>query len=141
MNIVDQINKESLFEAEINRCFSHYRLMEQTYKNKFVLTLFDELFTGTNYKEGLRGSRHVCNLFSNFNTSLFCLTTHYTKLSKLEKKFPTKFMNYKMEANVKKNKNNIDIQFPYIITRGVSQQFIAIDLLKQKGLWLDSTHV
>lgn len=138
MNIIDQINKESLFEAEINRCFAHYRLIEHTYKNKFTLTLFDELFTGTNYQEGLRGSEQICKMFGKFPTTLFCLTTHYTKLSKLQKAQPKRFTNMKMEATVTKNNNKIDIQFPYIISKGISKQFIAIDLLKKKGLWIDA---
>ena len=57
LNIPDTLNKESLFEAEMNKCKS---IIDNISDKKSFIVL-DELFSYTNYKEGLSGSCAILN--------------------------------------------------------------------------------
>ena len=125
INIVDNKGFESLFEAEMNRIINNYNIVKDCNKdNKFSILFLDELFNSTNMIEGISGSYGICKKLSEFENNITLLTTHYTKLYKL--KNTGKFKNYKMNANV--NKDNIT--FSYKIDKGVSKQYIALELLK-----------
>ena len=63
---------------------------------------------------------------STFDKSLFIVTTHYTKLSNLEKESKGRIKNYKFEVDRDISNN---ILFNYKLKRGFSEQFIALELL------------
>lgn len=131
INIPDSIGRESLFEAEINRCFEYLHKVGKYSNNnpdkKFTFGLVDELFTGTNPKEGIAGSHSIVNKLKNINTCITMLSTHFTDICKIS------------DSNIKfikfiaiKNEKNKYI-FPYKTYNGISDQFIALELLKEKG--------
>jgi len=122
-------DKESLFEAEVMRCMEYCDILENIKPNEFTFTIIDELFTGTNPKEGIASSYAVCEYVSKFTNSLNIVTTHFTQLTELEEKYPDKFKNMKFYIN----KYNNTFNRPYKITNGKSDQCIAIELLKHKG--------
>jgi DNA mismatch repair ATPase MutS len=127
INIVDNKGYESLFEAEMNRIVKNYNIINECNKNnKFSILFLDELFNSTNMIEGISGSYGICKKLSEFNNNITLLTTHYTYLYKL--KDTGKFKNYKMNAIIDKDKDKIT--FPYKICKGVSKQYIALELLK-----------
>lgn len=123
-------NKESLFEAEIMRCMEYCKILESSKEDEFIFTVIDELFTGTNPKEGIASSYAVCEYVGKFSNSINIFTTHFMELTNLEKDYPNHFKN--MNFYVIKNSDG-SFTRPYKIKDGISQQHIAIELLKNKG--------
>lgn len=123
-----QRNKESLFEAEIMRCLEYCNKIQNL--NKFSFTIMDELFTGTNPKEGISSSYAVCNYIGKFKKSLSIITTHFNELTNLEQTEPNNFFN--MKFTVDRDMNN-NFMRSYLISPGISDQNIAIELLQKKG--------
>ena len=127
MNIVDDKGSESLFEAEMNRIIKNVNVIKKCNENTRMSIIFlDELFNSTNVIEGICGSYGICKNLSDIKTNITLLTTHFTYLYKL--KDTGNYKNYRM--NVKIDKDNIE--FPYKISRGISTQYIALELLKKK---------
>jgi DNA mismatch repair ATPase MutS len=125
LNIPDCTGRESLFEAEINRCFEYYNRLKNLKANEYIFCIIDELFTGTNYHEGLSSSYAITKELTMHKNGLTIISTHFTDLCTLDKIIYKKFIANKDE--------NSKITFPYKIFDGISKQFIAIDLLKEKG--------
>lgn len=125
--------KESLFEAEIKRCMEYCGIVNDIPSNMFVLTVMDELFTGTNPQEGISSSYAVCDYLSGFSNGLLLITTHFNELTKLEDKDPIRFKNKKFMITKNWNGSFYDFSRSYKIMDGVNNQNIAIDLLEQKG--------
>ena len=126
---LDWLPKESLFEAEIKRCIEFCTSIESLKDNQFTFTIMDELFTGTNPEEGIAGSYSVCKYLGDYNNSLLIITTHFKQLTDLEKESPTKFKNKMFTVDI----NNGMIHRSYKLHDGISNQNIAIELLKYKG--------
>ena len=128
LQIPDCKGRESLFEAEMHRCKDYLDLCD----NHRSFIVMDELFSSTNYKEGLSAAYAVCKKFTtNLNTTAI-ITTHYTPLSKLEndtKDNPAPITNYRFSAVINKQ----DISYNYKLEKGVSEQYIALDILKREG--------
>ena len=54
LNIPDCQGKESLFQAEMNRCYQYLQeLQSLNQEGKFSFNIIDEIFVSTNYKEGM----------------------------------------------------------------------------------------
>ena len=123
-------DKESLFEAEVHRCLEFCETMERIPPTKFSFTIMDELFTGTNPSEGIASSYAVCEYLGQFDNSIMIVTTHFNKLTELSNVYPIKFTNKKFY--VQKLEDGT-FQRPYKISNGVSDQNIAIELLRNKG--------
>jgi DNA mismatch repair ATPase MutS len=124
LNIADSIGNESLFEAELNRCHKYIKIVENLKDSEFTFATIDELFTGTNYTEGIASSYSVCKYLKNFKKSVVIVSTHFTELCKIN----TVLLKY-----FKTQKINDTYIYDYKILDGISNQNIAIDLLKEKG--------
>jgi DNA mismatch repair ATPase MutS len=127
ISIPDCKGKESLFEAEMHRCkynLEYIRSMEDGYS--FVI--MDEIFNSTNPIEGISGAYAIAKSLGALKSTIVMFTTHYTYLTKLQKD-TKRFLNYKMDVN----HNDTGFVFPYKLSRGVSKQYIALDLLRSKG--------
>jgi len=129
LNIPDIVGEESLFEAEVHRCKDYITRIKSVDNDKFALTVFDELFSSTNYYEGLSTSYSICKYLSKYSNSINIITTHFDKLSKLEKY--GLFKCYKMKITQEKNGK---IKFHYKLRVGKSKKKLAIELLRMKGL-------
>lgn len=129
-NVISQINipdckgKESLFEAEMNRCLSTLNILKKNNKNTIII--MDEIFNSTNPVEGISAAYAVVKKMNEFKNCKIIFTTHYNYLTNLSKE---KFINYKMESLI----DNDDIIFPYKLKKGISTQYIALELLKKNG--------
>lgn len=121
MNIPDIEGKESLFEAEMYRCKDIMKRVE-TYKNSFII--LDEIFSSTNYKEGISASYAILEYLSRKKLHLM-LTTHYYPLTQLKHK---NIKCYYFSAIV----NDI-IKYDYKLKEGSSEQHVALDILKRNG--------
>ena len=101
MNIPDSIGKESLFEAEMNQSLQQLERIENAQQNnQFVFSVMDEIFTGTNYHEGVAGAYAVCKKLHQYKNSLNVVSTHFSFLTELEQEHPDSFKNYRMEINM-----------------------------------------
>lgn len=124
LNVPDSIGRESLFEAEINRCFNFYNKIKSLKANEYVFCIIDELFTGTNPPEGISSSFAICKKLTECKNSIICVSTHFYDICTIPNVIYKKFI---------ANKINHKYHFPYKICDGISDQYIAIDLLKEKG--------
>lgn len=127
INLPDNKGHESLFEAEMYRC-KHVLDMLKENKEKRFLIVMDEIFNSTNPVEGISGAYAVVKKISEYPNTILLFTTHYTYLTRLDKqthKFKALKMNIIREGN--------DIIYPYTLEKGISKQYIALELLKKNG--------
>jgi DNA mismatch repair protein MutS len=130
LHIPDIQGKESLFEAEMHRCLEQINAIKELKEKQFSFNIMDEIFSSTNYKEGYSAAYAVCKKLSNYDNSISIITTHYTDLNKIEKESDGKILNY--HFTVDRNENG-KIIYPYKLLRGVSKDYIALELLKENG--------
>lgn len=126
MNIPDCKGKESLFEAEMHRCLNTLKILDSSQNNKFTLIIMDEIFNSTNPVEGISGAYSIIKKMGQYKNASVIFTTHYNYLTNLSKE---NFDNYKIDAIIENN----NIIFPYKISKGISTQYIALELLKKNG--------
>ena len=127
LHIPDCKGRDSLFEAEMYRSKKYINTIKNMKKNEFAFVVMDEMFSSTNYTEGYSAAYAILKKISSYNNSLSLVTTHYGKLSKLEKTTKGKIKNYNFYI---KRDNDNNIIYPYKIRKGVSNQYIALELLK-----------
>lgn len=132
INIPDNKGHESLFEAEMYRCKKNLDLLASNSKAKTLIVL-DEIFSSTNPIEGISGAYAIAKKMASFNNCILIFTTHFTYLTKLAKDTHL-FTNYRM--NIIYNDNN-NIEYPYKLEKGISKQYIALELLKKNGFPAD----
>lgn len=131
INVPDCKGKESLFEAEMNRCRDSLEMLSSCEGPS--ITVMDEIFNSTNPVEGVSGAYAVAKRLGMCKSNISIISTHYMYLTKLCKEEPS-FRNYKMGVRIKKNG---DIAFPYKLSPGVSTQYIALELLRKNGFHKD----
>ena len=128
LNIPDVSGKESLFEAEMHRAREHIKKLESMPEDQFSFFIMDEIFSSTNPEEGISGGFAICERLGELKNSMNIITTHFNYLTKLADSG-----NYKAyKIPITRNKEN-DIVYEYKLMPGVSDQFIALELLKTKG--------
>jgi DNA mismatch repair ATPase MutS len=130
LQIPDSKGSESLFEAEMYRSRDYLEKLKSLDEKQFSFIVLDEIFSSTNYVEGFSGAYAILKKISTFTNTLSITTTHYSDLECLEKDTKDRFMNYKFEVDIDTNNN---IHFNYLLKRGTSRQYIALQLLKQNG--------
>ncbi len=130
LHIPDIKGKSSLFEAEMIRSKEYIEKIKNLDKKEFSFIVLDEIFSSTNYIEGFSGAYSILKNLCKYKNTLFIVTTHYTDLSILEKDTKKNIENYKFSVDYDKDKNII---FNYLLEKGVSHQYIALELLKNNG--------
>jgi DNA mismatch repair ATPase MutS len=129
INVPDCKGKESLFQAEMNRCKKVFERLKNVEQGKRAIVFMDEILSSTNPIEGIAGSYAILKNLTKYDNCAVVFTTHYNYLSKLEKVTEKIYMNYKMNVRVEDD----DIDFLYTLSRGVSNQYIALKLLEKEG--------
>ena len=128
MNVPDNIGRESLFEAELNRCYNYINNTESL--RGFSFGIVDELFTGTNPTEGSAATYSVIKRLAENPTNITIISTHYNNVVDVIKQHDAdNFIFNKFEAYIQDYKH----VFTYKIQNGISNQHIALKLLKEKG--------
>jgi len=130
MNIPDEKGHASLFEAEMHRCKEKLDILQRLSEHHKALFVMDEIFNSTNYVEGVSGAYAIIKRLGTTpsrNTTVI-FTTHYGYLTSLETMHPRCFINYRMNVQT-----SPDFLFPYKLEKGISQQYIALELLKRNG--------
>ncbi|MBV8660565.1 MAG: hypothetical protein JO129_00240 [Candidatus Dependentiae bacterium] len=135
LKISDDISKGlSRFASELKRG-SDIIIRAKTLRpdEKFFFVL-DELFTGTNAKDGEIAAYEFVNddLASNFTNAQFIFATHFDKLKEIEQKNPAMFANYKIDAPTPNAQGKLI--YPYTLSKGVSNISTALQMKKEAGL-------
>jgi DNA mismatch repair protein MutS len=130
LNIADTTGTASLYQAEMRRAQSLISSIKKLEKNQFSFVIMDEIFTGTNHEEGQAGAYGVAKGLAKFANNMCVMATHYKLLTELESELPRSFKNYKV--SVIKNHDG-SYTMPYKLEVGISDQRIALDLLKGEG--------
>ncbi len=130
LHIPDSKGSQSLFEAEMYRSRDYLDRLKELDENDFSFIVLDEIFSSTNYIEGYSGAYAILKKISSFLNTLSMTTTHYSDLEILERDTNGRFENYRFEVTYDENR---EILFNYKLNRGVSRQYIALDLLKKNG--------
>ena len=133
INIPDCKGKESLFEAEMHRC-KHTLDALQTCQGP-SLVVMDEIFNSTNPVEGISGAYAIIKKLGSYPENISMVSTHFLYLTKLVKEYPHIFIPLKM--NVVLNKDGGVDRTPYVLQRGVSKQYVALELLKANNFDMD----
>jgi DNA mismatch repair ATPase MutS len=120
--------KESLFEAEMHRARDHINKLDQLPSNHFSFLIMDEIFSSTNPEEGISGGYAICEKLGSMPNSMAIITTHFSYLTKLEE--TSNFKCYKIP--ISRGDDN-EIVYNYKLLPGVSKQYIALELLRNKG--------
>jgi hypothetical protein len=129
MHVPDDKGHASLFEAEMYRCA---KILEKiSVPDKKNLVIVDEIFASTNPVEGIAAGYAVAAELGKSKNTLSIVSTHYTYLSNLQKRNGT-FKNLRMIANIDKNGA---ITYPYKLRKGVSRQYIALEIMKNKRVF------
>ena len=128
LNIPDCQGKESLFQAEMNRCYQYLQELEGlNQEGKFSFNIIDEIFVSTNYKEGMSGAYAIIKRLGKFDNSLSIITTHFDKITRMN------------HDNMIKRHFNLDVKpdgniiSDYKIKNGINKKHMAIKLLAKKG--------
>jgi len=125
IHVPDCKGRESLFEAEMNRC---KRRLSDAAAPGFSIIAFDEMFSSTEPVEGAAAAFAVAKHLASHEGAVTLVTTHYTSLCRLAD--AADFENYSMAVERDASRR---ITFPYKLCRGVSRQHVALELLAEKG--------
>ena len=135
LNIPDCQGKESLFQAEMNRCYQHLEKCKKLEEEELPsFHIMDEIFVSTNFLEGLSGAYAVVNYLQNFNHSMHIITTHFDKL--VEKPFDKYILKHftidEIEDTTTENGEKKLVK-DYKLRDGKNEKHLALHLLKCKG--------
>jgi len=131
LNIVDSKGELSLFQAEMKRAKELKESLEALHQDEFNFMIMDELYTGTNPEDGTTGAYNYAQRLADFTNSIAILSTHYKRLTTLEKDTNGLFQNYKVSVDIKPSGK---ITSTYLFEKGISDQTIGLQLLQNAGL-------
>jgi len=129
LNIPDCQGKESLFQAEMGRCYEQIESFKDMNPNEYVFSIMDEIFVSTNYYEGLSGAYAVAKKMASFDNSVCLISTHFSTLSEFCEKEKS-YKNY--HFSIEYDKDN-KIMKTYKLKEGRTKQHIALEMLEEKG--------
>lgn len=132
LNIADTTGKESLFQAEMRRTGQLLHDIRALKPKQLSFVILDEIFTGTNPREGMAGAYGVAKKLTSYPNSMAIIATHFKEITALEQE-TGKYTNYKVAID------RVDgrIVYQYKLLPGVTDQAIALDLLAQEGFDAD----
>ncbi|MEX0849760.1 MAG: hypothetical protein WD055_06015 [Candidatus Dependentiae bacterium] len=132
MNITDDIVAgKSLFKAEVARAHDLLEQIKDMPQHEFSFIVMDEIFSGTNPKEGQAAAYSVAKHIGDFDNVVCFIATHYDLLTQLEQ-FGS-FVNF----HVSVQKQTRGFHYPFKLKCGVSNQHIALDILQDDGFASD----
>jgi hypothetical protein len=128
LNIPDCQGKESLFQAEMNRCYQQLQVLNDSEsKGEFSFNIMDEIFVSTNYQEGMSGAYAIIKNMCKMKKCMNIITTHFDVLAGMDEVCVSKKY---FDIEIDENDN---IKGDYKIRDGVSKKHMALKLLKKKG--------
>ncbi|MBS1988126.1 hypothetical protein JST56_03990 [Candidatus Dependentiae bacterium] len=136
LNITDSEGRESLFQAEMHRAQALLESIKSLNPSEFSFVIMDEIFTGTNPKEGEAAAYGVAKHISSFDNNMTIVATHFKELTNLEATTNGLFKNFKVSVI----KTDGGFIYPYKLESGISDQPIALQLLANQGFAAEILH-
>jgi DNA mismatch repair protein MutS len=131
LNITDDINAgNSLFKAEVLRTQELIKALDSLEPRQHGLLIFDEIFNGTTPKEGSAAAYAVAEHLGTRLNGMTILATHFEQLTKLEALAECSYKNYMVTVSINEDGS---LNYPFKIQPGISQQHIALDILRSEG--------
>ena len=131
LNITDDIGSgNSLYKAEVIRVVELMKRIKNLKPGQFSFALFDEVFNGTSPHEGSAAAYSVIDHLAQYENSINLVATHFSLLTKLSEK-NNRVTNYKVTVTVHDDGR---IEYPFKLYSGVSNQHVAIDILRNEGV-------
>lgn len=132
LNVTDDIAAgTSLFKAEVLRAKALINAIQALRPTEFSFTIMDEVFSGTSPKEGEEAAYMFAEQLGKFPNSMLLLATHFPKLTELETATSV-FKNYQVKVI---RESNGSLTRPYKLEAGKSFINVAMDLLKEEGIF------
>ena len=129
LNIPDCQGKESLFQAEMNRCHEFLEdIGHQEDTSKFSFNIIDEIFVSTNYQEGISGAGAVVNSLSRNTNCLNIVITHFNLEPICKENVCYKYFTIDVGPEP-----DCKVESDFKIRDGVNKKKLALKLLKNKG--------
>ena len=130
LNVPDDISSgNSLFKAQVKRIGELVQAVESVPEHSYAFLAVDELFNGTSKQEGEPLAFSVGQYLANYPNSCTLFATHFPLLTTLATKSRS-CANYKVA--VTKTANGT-LSFPFILKPGISDQHIALDIVREEG--------
>jgi hypothetical protein len=140
INVPDSAGHESLFEAEMARALRTLRTVDALPHPRRALVVMDEIFSSTNPVEGVAAAYSVAKALARHPNTTAVLSTHFHYLCRLARDAsagPRAFVNLQMPVRLSKPSASAAaatvISYPYRLRRGVSRQYVALELLAARG--------
>lgn len=134
LNITDDIVAgHSLFKAEVMRAHNLIETVEQLGPKQFSFVILDEIFNGTSPHEGEAAAYGTAKHLGKFDRSIAIVATHFPLLTNLENASKA-FTNYRVRVN---KTDDGKLHYPFMIERGISDQNVALDMLRLEGFKSD----
>jgi DNA mismatch repair ATPase MutS len=136
LNIPDCQGKESLFQAEMSRCYNMLKSLEELDKtpNQFGFNIMDEIFVSTNQYEGISGAYAIIKQLAKFGNSMHIITTHFDIITRMKNPRICKYYFTIDDSNSNSNSNsNNELVKTYKLNKGINKKHCALLLLKNKG--------
>lgn len=131
LNIVDDIGGgTSQHRAEVKRAMALITAIMNLPKDKYALTVMDEMFRCTNPATGACAASGIGQVLGKLPNSILCMATHFGHLTQLAGKHDSSFTNYKVGAI---QNNDGSYTYTYRLEPGINQKVIALDLLAHEG--------
>lgn len=134
INVPDShVRGESLFQAEMNRAKRCVLSIEQARKRGLTcLVVIDEIFSSTNPVEGIAGAVATASKIGSFDNAINIVSTHFTHLAKLARGPEPCYRAFKMPVKVDKQTGAITSE--YKLHRGVSTQYVALEIMRASDM-------
>lgn len=131
LNVTDDLTAgTSLFKAEVLRAKALITAVRNLKEGEFSFTIIDEIFSGTSPKEGEEAAVKFSQELGTTNNSMCCVATHFPRLT--EELSLEHFKNYRVTVYKDEHGNWAR---PFTLEEGKSDLNIAMDLLKDEGIF------
>jgi DNA mismatch repair protein MutS len=134
LHIPDVKGKHSLFQAEMERNKIFLQHLERCDKSQNTFMIVDELFSSTNYDEGVSAAYSILKKITEYKNQKTIVTTHFTELTKLEKEMKKRVKNYYFTVDIKEGEDGKkQVKYNYQLKRGINKKKIALQLLQENS--------
>ncbi len=132
LNIVDDIAAgNSHFKAGVVRARELVKMTENLQNKEFAFVATDEVFDGTSHIEGEAAAYSLIEALGKHPNVMGTTATHFPLVTELEKEANGKlFKNYKVSVLVD---GQGQLQYPFKLEEGISEQNVALDILRNEG--------
>ncbi|KKQ32417.1 MAG: hypothetical protein US49_C0008G0002 [candidate division TM6 bacterium GW2011_GWF2_37_49] len=130
MNITDDIAAgNSHFKAGVIRARDVLNEIGKIKDDQFSLSVVDELFNGTTFKEGQAAAYGFINQLGQKTNNIVITTTHFPLMASLANT-NDRFLNYKVYVTYDENGK---IVYPFKLEQGASDQIVTLRILEEEG--------